>query len=406
MNISIPIYMDYSATTPVDERVAEKMCSYLTRQGQFGNPASRSHEFGWKAEDAVEQARRDVAQLINANPKEIIWTSGATESDNLAIKGAAHFYQKKGKHIVTLKTEHKAVLDSCRQLEREGYEVTYMDPESNGLLDLKKFEAALRDDTVLVSVMHVNNEIGVIQDIEAIGEICRERKIIFHVDAAQSAGKIPIDMETLKVDLMSFSAHKIYGPKGIGALYVRRKPRVRLEAQMHGGGHERGLRSGTLPTHQIVGMGEAFRIAREEMVEEEARTRVLRDRLWNALSDMEEVYLNGDLDHRVPGNLNVSFNFVEGESLIMALKDMAVSSGSACTSSSLEPSYVLRALGRNDELAHSSIRLTIGRFTTVEEIDYVAGLLKEKVTKLRELSPLWDMFKEGIDLNSVQWAAH
>ena len=406
MNISIPIYMDYSATTPVDERVAEKMCSYLTRQGQFGNPASRSHEFGWKAEDAVEQARRDVAQLINANPKEIIWTSGATESDNLAIKGAAHFYQKKGKHIVTLKTEHKAVLDSCRQLEREGYEVTYMDPESNGLLDLKKFEAALRDDTVLVSVMHVNNEIGVIQDIEAIGEICRERKIIFHVDAAQSAGKIPIDMETLKVDLISFSAHKIYGPKGIGALYVRRKPRVRLEAQMHGGGHERGLRSGTLPTHQIVGMGEAFRIAREEMVEEEARTRVLRDRLWNALSDMEEVYLNGDLDHRVPGNLNVSFNFVEGESLIMALKDMAVSSGSACTSSSLEPSYVLRALGRNDELAHSSIRLTIGRFTTVEEIDYVAGLLKEKVTKLRELSPLWDMFKEGIDLNSVQWAAH
>jgi len=406
MNISIPIYMDYSATTPVDERVAEKMCSYLTRQGQFGNPASRSHEFGWKAEDAVEQARRDVAQLINANPKEIIWTSGATESDNLAIKGAAHFYQKKGKHIVTLKTEHKAVLDSCRQLEREGFEVTYMDPESNGLLDLKKFEAALRDDTVLVSIMHVNNEIGVIQDIEAIGEICRERKIIFHVDAAQSAGKIPIDMETLKVDLMSFSAHKIYGPKGIGALYVRRKPRVRLEAQMHGGGHERGLRSGTLPTHQIVGMGEAFRIAREEMVEEEARTRVLRDRLWNALSDMEEVYLNGDLDHRVPGNLNVSFNFVEGESLIMALKDMAVSSGSACTSSSLEPSYVLRALGRNDELAHSSIRLTIGRFTTVEEIDFVAGLLREKVTKLRELSPLWDMFKEGIDLNSVQWAAH
>jgi cysteine desulfurase len=398
--------MDYSATTPVDERVAEKMCSYLTRQGQFGNPASRSHEFGWKAEAAVEQARKDVAQLINADPRDIIWTSGATESDNLAIKGAAHFYQKKGKHIVTLKTEHKAVLDSCRQLEREGYEVTYMDPEPNGLLDLKKFEAALRDDTVLVSIMHVNNEIGVIQDIEAIGEICRPRKIIFHVDAAQSAGKIPIDMEKLKVDLMAFSAHKIYGPKGIGALYVRRKPRVRLEAQMHGGGHERGLRSGTLPTHQIVGMGEAFRIAREEMVEEEARTRVLRDRLWNALNDMEEVYLNGDLDHRVPGNLNVSFNYVEGESLIMALKDMAVSSGSACTSSSLEPSYVLRALGRNDELAHSSIRLTIGRFTTEEEIDYVAGLLREKVTKLRELSPLWDMFKEGIDLNSVQWAAH
>ncbi len=406
MNISIPIYMDYSATTPVDERVAEKMCTYLTRQGQFGNPASRSHEFGWKAEAAVEQARKDVAQLINADPRDIIWTSGATESDNLAIKGAAHFYQKKGKHIVTLKTEHKAVLDSCRQLEREGYEVTYMDPEPNGLLDLKKFEAALRDDTVLVSIMHVNNEIGVIQDIEAIGEICRARKIIFHVDAAQSAGKIPIDMEKLKVDLMAFSAHKIYGPKGIGALYVRRKPRVRLEAQMHGGGHERGLRSGTLPTHQIVGMGEAFRIAREEMVEEEARTRALRDRLWNALSSMEEVYLNGDLDHRVPGNLNVSFNFVEGESLIMALKDMAVSSGSACTSSSLEPSYVLRALGRNDELAHSSIRLTIGRFTTEEEIDHVANLLREKVTKLRELSPLWDMFKEGIDLNSVQWAAH
>ncbi|MGB5717733.1 MAG: IscS subfamily cysteine desulfurase [Gammaproteobacteria bacterium] len=406
MNISIPIYMDYSATTPVDERVAEKMCTYLTRQGQFGNPASRSHEFGWKAEAAVEQARKDVAQLINADPKDIIWTSGATESDNLAIKGAAHFYQKKGKHIVTLKTEHKAVLDSCRQLEREGYEVTYMDPEPSGLLDLDKFQAALRDDTVLVSIMHVNNEIGVIQDIEAIGEICRARKIIFHVDAAQSAGKIPIDMEKLKVDLMAFSAHKIYGPKGIGALYVRRKPRVRLEAQMHGGGHERGLRSGTLPTHQIVGMGEAFRIAREEMVEEEARTRVLRDRLWNALNDMEEVYLNGDLDHRVPGNLNVSFNFVEGESLIMALKDMAVSSGSACTSSSLEPSYVLRALGRNDELAHSSIRFTIGRFTTEEEVDYVASLLKEKVTKLRDLSPLWDMFKEGIDLNSVQWAAH
>jgi len=406
MNLSIPIYMDYSATTPVDERVAEKMCTYLTRQGQFGNPASRSHEFGWKAEEAVEQARRDVAQLINANPKEIIWTSGATESDNLAIKGAAHFYQKKGRHIVTLKTEHKAVLDSCRQLEREGYEVTYMDPEPSGLLDLQKFESALRGDTVLVSIMHVNNEIGVIQDIEAIGEICRERNIVFHVDAAQSAGKIPIDTEALKVDLMSFSAHKIYGPKGIGALYVRRKPRVRLEAQMHGGGHERGLRSGTLPTHQIVGMGEAFRIAREEMAEEEARIRVLRDRLWNSLQEMEEVYLNGDMDQRVPGNLNVSFNFVEGESLIMALTDMAVSSGSACTSSSLEPSYVLRALGRNDELAHSSIRFTIGRFTTEEEIDYVAGLLEEKVTKLRDLSPLWDMFKEGIDLDSVQWAAH
>jgi len=406
MNLSIPIYMDYSATTPVDERVAEKMCTYLTRQGLFGNPASRSHEFGWKAEAAVEQARADVAQLINANPKEIIWTSGATESDNLAIKGAAHFYQKKGKHIVTLKTEHKAVLDTCRQLEREGYEVTYLDPEPNGLLDLEKFAAALRDDTIVASIMHVNNEIGVIQDIAAIGEICRDRKIIFHVDAAQSAGKVEIDIEKLKVDLMSFSAHKVYGPKGIGCLYVRRKPRVRLEAQMHGGGHERGLRSGTLPTHQIVGMGEAFRIAREEMAEDNARIRGLRDRLWNSLSDMEEVYLNGDMDHRIAGNLNVSFNFVEGESLIMALKDMAVSSGSACTSSSLEPSYVLRALGRNDELAHSSIRFTIGRFTTVEEIDYVASLLREKVNKLRELSPLWDMYKEGIDLDSVQWAAH
>ena len=406
MNISIPIYMDYSATTPVDERVAEVMCSYLTRQGTFGNPASRSHEYGWKAEEAVEQARRDVAQLINANPKEIIWTSGATESDNLAIKGAAHFYQKKGKHIVTLKTEHKAVLDTCRQLEREGYEVTYLDPEPNGLLDLKKFEASLRDDTVVVSIMHVNNEIGVIQDIDAIGEICRDRKIVFHVDAAQSAGKIDIDVEKTKVDLMAFSAHKVYGPKGIGALYVRRKPRVRLEAQMHGGGHERGLRSGTLPTHQIVGMGEAFRIAREDMAADEARIRKLRDRLWSAINDMEEVYLNGDMDQRIPGNLNVSFNFVEGESLIMALKDMAVSSGSACTSSSLEPSYVLRALGRNDELAHSSIRFTIGRFTTEEEIDHVAGLLKDKVGKLRDLSPLWDMYKEGIDLDSVQWAAH
>jgi cysteine desulfurase len=398
--------MDYSATTPVDERVAEKMCTYLTRQGQFGNPASRSHQFGWQADAAVEQARVDVAQLINADPREIVWTSGATESDNLAIKGVAHFYKKSGKHIITLKTEHKAVLDSCRQLEREGYDVTYLEPESNGLLDLEKFESSLRDDTILVSIMHVNNEIGVIQDIAAIGEICRARKIIFHVDAAQSAGKVTIDMDKLKVDLMSFSAHKIYGPKGIGALYVRRKPRVRLEAQMHGGGHERGLRSGTLPTHQIVGMGEAFRIARLEMAEEEARVRVLRDRLWQGLSDMEEVYLNGDFDHRVPGNLNVSFNYVEGESLIMALKDMAVSSGSACTSSSLEPSYVLRAIGRNDELAHSSIRFTIGRFTTLEEIDYIVERVREKVTKLRELSPLWDMYKEGIDLDSVKWAAH
>ena len=406
MNISIPIYMDYSATTPVDERVAEKMCAYLTRQGQFGNPASRSHEFGWKAEAAVEEARAQVAKLVNADPREIVWTSGATESDNLAIKGAAHFYRKQGGHIITLKTEHKAVLDSCRQLEREGYEVTYMEPEPSGLLDLAKLEAAMRNDTVLVSVMHVNNEIGVIQDIAAIGELCRDRRIIFHVDAAQSAGKVPIDLEKLKVDLMSFSAHKIYGPKGIGALYVRRKPRVRLEAQMHGGGHERGLRSGTLPTHQIVGMGEAFRIAGEEMEEENRRIRILRDRLWNGLNEMEEVYLNGDMDQRVPHNLNVSFNYVEGESLIMALKDMAVSSGSACTSSSLEPSYVLRALGRNDELAHSSIRFTIGRYTTQEEIDYIIARVMEKVTKLRELSPLWEMYKDGVDLNSVKWAAH
>jgi cysteine desulfurase len=406
MNISIPIYMDYSATTPVDERVAEKMCAYLTRQGQFGNPASRSHEFGWKAEAAVEDARAQVAQLVNADPREIVWTSGATESDNLAIKGAAHFYRKQGGHIVTLKTEHKAVLDSCRQLEREGYEVTYLEPEPSGLLDLAKFEASLRGDTVLASVMHVNNEIGVIQDIAAIGEICRDRRIIFHVDAAQSAGKVPIDLETLKVDLMSFSAHKVYGPKGVGALYVRRKPRVRIEAQMHGGGHERGLRSGTLPTHQIVGMGEAFRIAGEVMEEEARRIRALRDRLWSGLSAMEEVYLNGDLDHRIPGNLNVSFNFVEGESLIMALKDMAVSSGSACTSSSLEPSYVLRALGRNDELAHSSIRFTIGRYTTEDEVDYIVSRVREKVAKLRELSPLWEMYKDGVDLNSVKWAAH
>jgi len=406
MNISIPIYMDYSATTPVDERVAEKMCAYLTRQGQFGNPASRSHEFGWKAEAAVEEARAQVARLVNADPREIVWTSGATESDNLAIKGAAHFYRKQGGHIITLKTEHKAVLDSCRQLEREGYEVTYMEPEPSGLLDLAKLEAAMRNDTVLVSVMHVNNEIGVIQDIAAIGELCRDRRIIFHVDAAQSAGKVPIDLEKLKVDLMSFSAHKIYGPKGIGALYVRRKPRVRLEAQMHGGGHERGLRSGTLPTHQIVGMGEAFRIAGEEMEEENRRIRILRDRLWNGLNEMEEVYLNGDMDQRVPHNLNVSFNYVEGESLIMALKDMAVSSGSACTSSSLEPSYVLRALGRNDELAHSSIRFTIGRYTTQEEIDYIITRVLEKVTRLRELSPLWEMYKDGVDLNSVKWAAH
>jgi len=406
MNVKTPIYLDYSATTPVDPRVAERMCTYLTPQGQFGNPASRSHVFGWQADEAVEEARRNVAALVNADPREIIWTSGATESDNLAIKGAAHFYKKNGKHIVTVKTEHKAVLDSCRQLEREGYEVTYLEPESSGLLDLEKFKQALRDDTVLVSVMHVNNEIGVIQDIEAIGELCRERKIIFHVDAAQSAGKVPIDLQALKVDLMSFSAHKIYGPKGIGVLYVRRKPRVRLEAQMHGGGHERGLRSGTLATHQIVGMGEAFRLAREEMVADNQRILALRNRLVDGFNDIEEVYINGDLDHRVAGNLNISFNYVEGESLIMALKDLAVSSGSACTSSSLEPSYVLRALGRNDELAHSSIRFTIGRFTTEEEIDYTIDLVKSKIGKLRDLSPLWDMYKDGIDLDSVQWAAH
>ena len=406
MTVNTPIYLDYSATTPVDPRVAEKMCTYLTPQGEFGNPASRSHVFGWHADEAVEEARANVAALVNADPREIIWTSGATESDNLAIKGAAHFYQKQGKHIVTLKTEHKAVLDSCRQLEREGFEVTYLDPEPSGLLNLDKFKAALRDDTVLVSVMHVNNEIGVIQDIAAIGEICRERKIIFHVDAAQSPGKVDIDLKKQKVDLMSFSAHKIYGPKGIGALYVRRKPRVRLEAQMHGGGHERGLRSGTLATHQIVGMGEAFRLAKEEMAADNERLLKLRNRLVDGFKDIEEVYINGDLEQRIAGNLNISFNFVEGESLIMALKDLAVSSGSACTSASLEPSYVLRALGRNDELAHSSIRFTIGRFTTEEEIDYTIELVKGKIDKLRDLSPLWEMFKDGVDLESVQWAAH
>ncbi len=406
MTVKTPIYLDYSATTPVDPRVAEKMCSYLTPTGEFGNPASRSHVFGWRADEAVEEARTNVAALVNADPREIIWTSGATESDNLAIKGAAHFYQKQGKHVVTVKTEHKAVLDSCRQLEREGFEVTYLDPEPSGLLDLEKFKQALRDDTILASVMHVNNEVGVIQDIAAIGDICRERKIIFHVDAAQSAGKVDIDLQNLKVDLMSFSAHKIYGPKGIGALYVRRKPRVRLEAQMHGGGHERGLRSGTLATHQIVGMGEAFRLAKEEMAADNARILKLRNRLVEGFKDVEEVYINGDLDHRIAGNLNISFNYVEGESLIMALKDLAVSSGSACTSASLEPSYVLRALGRNDELAHSSIRFTIGRFTTEEEIDYTIDLVKGKIGKLRDLSPLWEMYKDGIDLNSVQWAAH
>lgn len=404
--MNIPIYLDYSATTPVDPRVAEKMMQYLTLQGNFGNPASRSHHFGWEAEKAVEEARAQVAALVNADPKEIVWTSGATESDNLAIKGVAHFYQKKGKHIITCKTEHKAVLDTCRQLEREGFEVTYLDPEPNGLIELKKLETAIRDDTILVSIMHVNNEIGVIAGIAEIGEMTRARKILFHVDAAQSAGKVPIDLQNMQVDLMSFSAHKIYGPKGIGALYVRRKPRVRLEAQMHGGGHERGMRSGTLPTHQIVGMGEAFRIAKEEMATENERFKELRDRLWNGLKDLEEIYVNGDLEHRISGNLNLSFNYVEGESLIMALKDLAVSSGSACTSASLEPSYVLRALGRNDELAHSSIRFTMGRFTTAEDIDYAIPLIRNKIEKLRALSPLWDMYKEGIDLKTIQWDAH
>jgi cysteine desulfurase len=390
----------------MDERVAAKMAQFLTIEGEYGNPASRSHEFGWKAEQAVDIARQQVADLINADPREIVWTSGATESDNLAIKGAAHFYRKKGNHIITVKTEHKAVLDTCRQLEREGFEVTYLDPREDGLLDMDKLKAAVTSETILISVMHVNNEIGVIQDIAAIGEFARENKIIFHVDAAQSAGKVDIDLQSMKVDLMSFSAHKIYGPKGIGALYVRRKPRIRLEAQMHGGGHERGLRSGTLATHQIVGMGEAFRIAREEMASENDRIRMLRDRLYNGLKDEEEVYINGDYEHRIAGNLNISFNFVEGESLIMALRDLAVSSGSACTSASLEPSYVLRALGRNDELAHSSIRFTIGRYTTLEEIDYTVDLVKNAVRKLRDLSPLWDMYKDGIDLNSVEWVAH
>ncbi len=404
MTVKTPIYLDYSATTPVDPRVADKMIPYLTEH--FGNPASRSHVFGWVADEAVENARAQVAALVNCDPKEIVWTSGATESDNLAIKGAAHFYAGKGKHIITVKTEHKAVIDPCRELERQGFEVTYLDPEPNGLVDLDKFKAAIRPDTIFVSVMHVNNEIGVIQDIEAIGNICRGKGIVFHVDAAQSTGKVAIDLDKLPVDLMSFSAHKTYGPKGIGALYVRRKPRVRIEAQMHGGGHERGMRSGTLATHQIVGMGEAFRIAREEMELEGARIRKLRDKLLTGLSEIEEVYVNGDLKQRVPHNLNMSFNFVEGESLIMAVKDIAVSSGSACTSASLEPSYVLRALGRSDELAHSSIRFSIGRFTTEEEIDYTVELLKSKIGKLRELSPLWEMFQDGIDLESVAWAAH
>ena len=404
--MKLPIYLDYSATTPVDPRVAEKMCQCLTLDGTFGNPASRSHAFGWAAEAAVEQAREQVAALVNADPKEIVWTSGATESDNLAIKGAAHFYQKKGKHIVTCKTEHKAVLDTCRQLEREGFEVSYLDPEPSGLIDLGKLQSALRDDTILVSIMHVNNEIGVIQDIAAIGEITRARNILFHVDAAQSPGKVEIDLERMKVDLMSFSAHKIYGPKGIGALYVRRKPRIRIEAQMHGGGHERGMRSGTLPVHQCVGMGEAFRIAKEEMAEENARILALRNRLLKGLRDIEEVHVNGDLDHRIAGNLNVSFAYVEGESLIMALKELAVSSGSACTSSSLEPSYVLRALGREDELAHSSLRFTIGRFNTEAEIDYAIDKLHSQVSRLCGLSPPWAMSTNSLDLRSVQWHAH
>ena len=399
-----PIYMDYSATTPIDPRVADKMIPYLREQ--FGNPASRSHMYGWTAEKAVEEARDHVAALVNADPREIIWTSGATESNNLAIKGAAQFYKTKGKHIITVKTEHKAVLDTVRELERVGFDATYLEPQDNGLITIEQLTAAIRPDTILVSVMLVNNEIGVIQPIDEIGALCRSKGIIFHCDAAQATGKLLIDLQKTKVDLMTFTAHKTYGPKGVGALYVCRKPRVRIEAQMHGGGHERGLRSGTLPTHQIVGMGEAFRLAKEEMDGEIIRIKGLRDRLAKGLQEIEEVYVNGDMEHRVPHNLNVSFNYVEGESLIMAIKDIAVSSGSACTSASLEPSYVLRALGRSDELAHSSIRFTIGRFSTEADIDFAVDLLKAKVTKLRELSPLWDMFKEGIDINSIQWAAH
>ncbi len=403
--MNLPIYLDYSATTPVDPRVAEKMIPFLVEK--FGNPASRSHSFGWESEAAVEAAREEVAALVNADPKEIVWTSGATESNNLAIKGAANFYgPTKGKHIITVKTEHKAVLDTVREMERQGFTATYLDVQENGLIDLDALKAAIQPDTVLISVMFVNNEIGVIQPIAEIGELCREKGILFHVDAAQATGKVDIDLQKLKVDLMSFSAHKTYGPKGIGALYIRRKPRVRLEAQMHGGGHERGFRSGTLATHQIVGMGEAFRIAREEMAQENEKIRALRDRLLSGLSEMEATYVNGDMIHRIPHNLNISFAYVEGESMIMAIKDLAVSSGSACTSASLEPSYVLRALGRNDELAHSSIRFSIGRFTTNEEIDYAVALLKAKVGKLRELSPLWEMVQEGIDLSTVQWAAH
>ncbi len=401
-----PIYLDYASTTPIDKRVADKMLEFMTMDGKYGNPASRSHAFGWDADEAVSESRKHIADLINADPREIVWTSGATESDNLAIKGAAHFYQKKGKHIITVKTEHKAVLDACRQLEREGFEVTYMEPMESGLIDLKQLESEIREDTILISIMHVNNEIGVIQDIEKIGELARSKNIIFHVDAAQSAGKIEIDLERMKVDLMSFSAHKIYGPKGIGALYVRRKPRVRLEAQIHGGGHERGLRSGTLPTHQIVGMGEAFRIAKDEMKKDYDRISQLRNRLWNGVKDMEEVYLNGDFENRYPGIMNISFNYVEGESLIMATKDIAVSSGSACTSASLEPSFVLRAIGRSDELAHSSLRMSIGRFTTEQDIDATINTVTKAVEKLRALSPLWEMYKDGIDISKIEWAAH
>ncbi|MFZ7173737.1 IscS subfamily cysteine desulfurase [[Pasteurella] aerogenes] len=404
--MKLPIYLDYAATCPVDHRVAKKMMEYLTIDGDFGNPASRSHKFGWQAEEAVDVARNQIADLIGADSREIVFTSGATESDNLAIKGAAHFYQTKGKHIITCKTEHKAVLDTCRQLEREGFEVTYLSPQSDGLINLDELKAAMREDTILVSIMHVNNEIGVVQDIKTIGELCRERKIIFHVDATQSVGKLPINLSELKIDLMSMSSHKLYGPKGIGALYVCRKPRVRLEAIIHGGGHERGMRSGTLPVHQIVGMGEAYRICKEEMATEMPRLKALRDRLYNGLKEIEETYVNGSMEYRVDNNLNISFNYVEGESLMMALRDIAVSSGSACTSASLEPSYVLRALGLNDELAHSSIRFTLGRYTTEEEIDYTINLVKSAVAKLRELSPLWDMYKEGIDLNSIEWTHH
>ena len=404
--LSIPIYLDYSSTTPVDERVAKKMSECLTKEGTFGNPASRSHPYGWDSEKLIDEARANVANLLGADKREIIWTSGATESDNLAIKGAAYFYKEKGNHLITLSTEHKAVLDTMRFLESEGFEVTYLDPKENGLLDIEELKKAIKPTTTVISIMHVNNEIGVIQDLESIGKICRENKIVFHVDAAQSPGKVDIDVNKFNIDLCALSAHKAYGPKGIGALYVRRKPRVRIQPQMHGGGHERGFRSGTLPTHQIVGMGEAFKYAKLEMEEDNKKIKKLRDLLWNGLKDMEEIYLNGDLDHRIPGNLNISFNFVEGESLIMAIKDVAVSSGSACTSASLEPSYVLRALGREDELAHSSIRMTIGKYTTEDEIKHTVELLKNAVTKLRSLSPLWDMYKEGIDLKTVKWASH